>query len=203
MFCFKRVNNKRLLLIYLVAFFSFLIIVFFYLFHIKSNCSEWAKGLNNTYLENNTINHGCQINIPKICAFKIFNKIQDHTKLRRIDCKNFNIIKLREKLIKESNSPYINNSSKRFGFPLTNKDSICLDYFSDGDPIYKYVLDNLVDMDNKEILHKYFNYKLPEIEIDFTDDDIGKLIVDVKFNKTLSDERKLLESNSNLIQKIF
>ena len=34
---------------------------------------------------------------------------------------------------------------------------------------------NLVDMDNEEILNKYFKDKIPEIIIDFSDNDKGKL----------------------------
>ena len=103
--------------------------------------------------------------------------------------------------MKYSLSPYITKKTLRFGFPLTNKDPICFKDFDKGNPIYNYVLKNLVDMDNKEILYKYFNDKMPEISLDFSDKDKGKLIIDVHFNKTLSEERKLLESNSEPFSK--
>ena len=199
-FCLRRVNNAKLLIIYFGAFFTLIISVYFYLFKIKSNCSDWPKGLNNTFLENNSSKYGCQIKIPKKCAFKIFKYIQDYTKLRKFDCKIYNNKKLKANLLKNSNSSYISITSQKIGFPLTNKDPICLNGLSNDDNnnnhLYKYVLDNLVDMDNKEILNKYFKDKMPEILIDFSENDKPKLIVDVHFNKTLSDERKLLEINS-------
>ena len=194
----KRTNNIKLLLLCLDISFIFIISLYFYLFKFKSNCSDWSKGLNNTYIENNITKHGCQIQIPKKCTFKIFKYIQDYTKIRKIDCKDFNNKKLKEKLLRFAASPYINKSSRRIGFPLTNKDISCFNDFEGGksNPIFNYVFHNLVDMDNKKILHKYFRDKMPEIEIDFSDNDKGKLKINVKFNKTLSDERKRLEKNS-------
>ena len=165
------------------------------MFKFKSNCQDWPKGLNETSLENNSSKHGCQIQIPKKCEFKLY-KFIDYTKLKGIDCKSLNNKKLKENLFKYSLSSYVNEKSLRIGFPLTNKDPTCFKDFNDSNPIYRYVFQNLVDVDNKEILNKNFKDKLPEIMIDFSDNDKGKLIVDVKFNKTLSDERKLLEKNS-------
>ena len=195
-FCFKRSNNIKILFIYLGLYLFFIILFYFYLFKFKSNCSDWTKGLNNTSLDNNSTRHGCKIQIPKICAFKIFENVQDYTKISGTDCKNFNNKYLKEKLLKNSHSRYISKKSKRIGYPLTNKVLNRCKKFSSGKCIFKYVLNNLVDMDNKKILNKYFKNKIPEIQIDFSDHDKGKLIVDIKFNKTLSDERKLIEKVS-------
>ena len=197
-FCSKKPNYIRIIFIYLCLFFLLSISAYFYFIILKSNCSGWTKGLNNTLLDNNSIKHGCQIQIPKHCTFKIFQNIQDYTKIKGEDCNNFNTKKLKEILLQNSNSSYISKTSRRIGFPLTNKDPVCFKDFNGNieNPIYKYTLNNLVDMDNREILNKYFKDKIPEIEIDFSDNDRGKLVIDVKFNKTLSDERKLLEINS-------
>ncbi len=195
-FCSKRVNNLKILIIYFGLFFIFIISIYFFLFNVKSNCSDWLQGLNNTVLENDLTKHGCKIKIPEKCTFKIFNYIQDYTKISGFDCKKFNNKKFKELLLRNSNSSFINKKSKRIGFPLTNKDQVCFKAIFSENPIYNYVLDNLVDMDNKEILEKYFRNKIPEIVIDFSDEDKGKLTIDVKFNKTLSKERKLLEINS-------
>jgi hypothetical protein len=196
-FCLKKSPNLKILLIYIGSFFFFMISNYFYLFKLKSNCSGWIKGLNNTSLENDVTKHGCQIKIPKKCTFKILKYIQDFTKIRGKDCETYNNKKFKEILLKNSNSSFVRKTSLRIGFPLTNKDPICFKDFSEDDnAIYKYVLDNLVDMDDESILEKYFKDKIPEIEIDFSDNSKGKLNVKVKYNKTLSDERKLLESNS-------
>ena len=195
-FCLKSGCILKLLLIYIGSFLFFIISFYLYLFNYKSNCSDWTRGLNNTSLDNNSTKYGCKIQIPKKCTFKIFEYIQDYTKIIGGNCEAFNNKKLKQKLLRNANSPYIKKTSKRIGFPLTNKESICLKDFSAENPIYKYVLSNLVDMDNKTLLDECFKDKIPEIVIDFSDNDKGKLIIDVKFNKTLSDERKLLESNS-------
>ena len=199
--CLKKDNNKRIVLIYLCSFFLIAFIIYKYLSTTGFNCSGWSKGLNNTFLENNSTKYGCQIKFPKNCAYKIFDFIQDYTKIRGLSCKSLNNKKLKEILFKYSLSPYITKDTVRVGFPLTNKDPSCFKDFADVNPIYNYVSKNLVDMDNKEILDKYFKDKMPEISIDFSDHDKGKLIIDVKFNKTLSEERKLLESNSEPYSK--
>ena len=200
-YCLKKDNNKKLVLIYLGLFLLFGFIIYNYLFNYKSNCSEWPKGLNDTFLENNSSKYGCQIKFPKTCAYKVFDFIQDYSKIRGYDCKTLNDIKIKEKLFKFSTSPFITKETTRVGFPLTNKDPSCFKDSEKTKPVVDYVLKNLVDMDNKEILDKYFKDKMPEISVDFSDKNKGKLKIDVHFNKTLSEERKLLESNSEPYSK--
>ena len=194
--CMQKSHNIKILLIYVGSFCFFAIFFYLYLFNYKSNCSDWSKGLNNTHIENNAIEYGCQIKIPMKCTYKIFGIIQDYTKFRGKDCKSFNNKNLKESLLRTAGSPYIKKTSKRVGFPLTNKDPICFEDFGDYNHIYKYVFDNLIDMDNQKLLNKHYKEKLPEIEIDFDNNDIGKIIIDLKFNKTLSLERKMYENNS-------
>ena len=198
-YCIKKKNvNKIVLLIYLVIvfiFFSFIYIIFIY---IPSNCNDWGKGLNNTYIENDIEKYGCQIKNPKKCGYEILKKYQDYTKLKNKDCKTYKVSNPRMKILKLSSSPYINNDAKRIGFPLTNKDPICFEDFGDEcNKIYKFVFQNLVDMDKDAILNKYFKEKKPEIEIDFTDNEQGNMIINVEYNQTLSSERKLLEKNAD------
>ena len=187
--CIKRNKNTKLLLIYLGILFSFAFF-FIYLFNYKSNCFDWPKGLNNTYIENNKAKNGCQIQIPKKCTYKIFGYIQDYTKLIGKDCQTSNNKKIKEIFFSRSRSPYIKDTTRRIGFPLTNKNPESIRNF------YKFTLDNLVDMDNQELLDNYYKEAIPEIEVDILDDDKGKIIIDLKFNKTLSEERKFLENNS-------
>ena len=180
----------------LIIYFSFFIILISILLFHSSKCSEWSKGLNDTYIDNDNEKYGCQIQIPSKCVYKIFGVIQDYTKLIGKNCTKLNNKKMKDIIFKRANSSYINNTSNHVGFPLTNKDPICfLD--SNINYIYKYVFENLVDMENREILDKYFKEKVPEIYVDFNKEGKGKLIIDIKFNKTLSNERELLEKNSN------
>ena len=48
-------------------------------------------------------------------------------------------------------------------------------------------------MDNKELLNSVFKNKIPEIELDFRNNPNGEMIINVNFNKTLSNERKTKE----------
>ena len=190
-YCSKGKKRISILLIYLSFFF---ISIYIFIFHL-SKCSGWSRGLNDTYIDNDNTKYGCQIQIPRKCVYKILGSIQDYTKLGGKNCTKSNNKEMKDIIFKFSKSSYINNTANRVGFPLTNKDPIC--FLDNNKYIYKYVFANLVDMDNKEILDKYFKEKIPEIYIDFNNEGIGKLIIDIKFNKTLSNERKLLEKNSN------
>ena len=43
-----------------------------------------------------------------------------------------------------------------------------MDYIKSDNLIKKFFFKNLVDMENKEILYKYFENKIPEVEVDFS-----------------------------------
>ena len=48
------------------------VLIFFYNSLIDPmNCNDWAKGLNNTYIENDNEKYGCRIVFPKHCYYKI------------------------------------------------------------------------------------------------------------------------------------
>ena len=75
------------------------------------------------------------------------------------------------------------------------------DFIDTKNLIQKYFLHNLVDMDNEKILEKYFENRTPEIYADFTNKKQPKLNINLRFNKTLSEERKLKEKNSKPLSK--
>jgi len=98
--------------------------------------------------------------------------------------------------LKLSNSPFISNRVNHIGYPLTNKDPICnLDYIESisENLIQKYFLKNLVDMENKEVLAEHYKDRIPEIEVDFSKNINGEMNINLNYNKTLSEERILLE----------
>ena len=172
-----------------------IIIIFFtiYSFTFLADCDEWPLGLNNTYI-NNSIS--CKVSLPTNCPYKIFSVFQDLNKIKKINCRNKKDGK--KDLLKKSKSPFINDKVNHIGYPLTNKDPICLIDFIDNDNlIEKYFLDNLVDMENEKVLNEFFKEKMPEIEVDFSNDNEGKMNIHLNYNKTLSKERLLLEKNSN------
>jgi hypothetical protein len=160
---------------------------------------DWPKGLNNTFLENNSTKYGCQIIFPLRCPYPVFKNFLDYTKIIGKECKQLDI-NAKQKLLKLSNSPFINNSVSHIGYPLTNKDPICnLDFndtFSENLIIRKYFLENLVDMKNKGVLNEYYKNNIPEVEVDFSKNIYGEININLNYNKTLSEQRKLLEKKT-------
>ena len=194
---FIKERNKKLLLSLLL---TTIIFLFIYRFFISNylNCDDWKYGLNNTYIQNDITKYGCQIRFPDQCPYKIFKYFQDITKIKGIKCQNSKKdgIKI---LLDKSNSPYLkkNKTIKFVGYPLFNKDkSYFLDFPDNHNLLYEYFLNNLVDMENKEILDTVFKNQTPEIYIDFTNSSRGNMIINLNYNKTLSEERKAKEQNT-------
>ena len=153
-------------------------------------CDDWVKGLNNTSIDNDDEKYGCKIKTPKYCQYKLFSSIQDYTKILGINCR---IAKSNSKknLLKKTKSDFISKKTKKFGFPYTNKGLIaCLDGL-DTEILKEFTFTNIFDMEKK---HDMFGE--PEIIVDFSKDPLGELILDVKYNDTLSKERKKLENKN-------
>jgi len=153
-------------------------------------CDGWDRGLNNTYIDNDEEKYGCKIRIPKYCHYQVFSKYQDLTKLLGINCtvKNSNS---RKNILKQSKSPFITKNTKKFGFPATNDGLIGCQDGLDSTILKKYVIDNLFDLDNN-----LKNFSQPEITVDFSEDPLGKLLINLKYNDSLSKERKKLENKN-------
>ena len=84
---------------YIIILFSFIISILVIYNTLTINCNDWSKGLNNSYIENNNLKYGCQIVFPRICPYKILNKIQDYTKILKKKCKNYLIFGSKNKLL--------------------------------------------------------------------------------------------------------
>ena len=186
-------NNKKYISFILIILF---VILYFFNWIINAkyiNCNDWAKGLNKTFIENNNNKYGCQITFPKKCPYKIGKYFMDFTKLKGVNCEYINL-NGKQKILEVSRSPYINGKTKRIGYPLTNKDPICFyDYEENNNIVKDFIYKNLVDMDNKTIINKFIE-KYPEIEIDFSNNNFGKMNINLKFNKSLSNKKKKKEN---------
>jgi hypothetical protein len=180
-FIYKAHNFKK---------FSYVIILSFFYYDIIDpiNCSDWEKGLNDTSIENDLKIYGCQIKYPKSCPYKILKYVQDLTKFYHINC-SVSHLNNKDIIFENSQSPFILNNSKKIGFPLTNKDIIGRLDGKDDTMLTKYVLDNLFDIENNTQ-----NISDYELILDFSKNDLGEYIIDLKYNNTLSKERKLLEN---------
>ena len=51
-------------------------------------------------------------------------------------------------------------------------------------------------MENKDVLNKYYKNKIPEVEVDFSKNIYGEMNINLNYNKTLIEERILLEKNT-------
>ena len=187
-------KNKVYSLIYL----SFLFILFPLLTKFSKsymNCDDWARGLNNTIIDNNITEYSCSIIFPKFCPYKIGKYAFDFSKIKGLRCDGVNT---RSKLLQISNPQYINESTKRIGIPLTNKDSNLFSYQSS---IFDYFKNHLVDMDNSNLVKEIYNNNYPEIIVDYSQNQYGELKIHLNYNETLSEERKLFEKNTNPYSK--
>jgi hypothetical protein len=189
-----RKNNKLYIYIY-IGFLITIFIIYIYIANSYMNCNDWGKGLNNTYIDNNLEIHGCRIQIPKFCPYKLGKYVFDLTKWRGIECYK-NKENTKKKLLQFNEKPYININTKRIGFPLVNKNpDLFLHALELNNTLTKFIQNNLVDMDNTQLVENVYKEDKPELIVDYKNNPYGEIIIDLKFNKTLSEERKKLESN--------
>ena len=130
------------------------IIFVFYMFFVDSymNSKDWSKRLNNTFIDNNN-KHGCYIKITKICPYKIGKYVFDLTKWKNLKCSE-NKENTKNFPLQISESQYINENTKRFGFPLIYKSPDLLVNFNEhNNKVTNYIKKNLVDMDNMDLLN--------------------------------------------------
>ena len=185
-------KNKKIIIYYILLVLILIYFIYIIIFRKFIGCRDWEKGLNNTYINNNNKKYGCQIKIPKDCPYKLGKYFLYKTKLSGLKCLSFSL-KNKNNLLKHSKSPYINNNTKIFGYPLMNNDDI---WTKDNNNDYKiltsHFIDNLIDMEN---FTKKNDIKInrTEIKVDFSENPYGELVINLKFNKTLSEERKKLE----------
>ena len=195
------IKNKKGM-VYLFAYFLILIIIIYFLYSFiyskGANCVDWGKGLNNTYIINNKSKYACQIKFPKKCLYKSLYFFQDYSKIMRKNCTKLVKKKSRENLLKISISPFITKETKHFGYPLSNKEPACIKGIG-RTTLQNNFLKNLVDMNNKTILNKYFKNRRPEVSVDFTHNIQGKIDINVHYDENLSKKKKHLEKNSEPI----
>ena len=191
----KEKNKTIIIFLHIIKFIS-LLFLFNFLYNIyTTNCSDWPKGLNNTSIDNNSKKYGCQITFPKRCPYKLFKNFLDITKIIGKKCKKYHI-NAKQKILKLTKSPYINKTVNHIGYPLTNKNLSCSRDFTGKNIMKKCFLENLVDLENKEVLNQYFKNKIPEAEVDFSNNQYGEMNINLNYNKTLSKERILHEKYS-------
>ena len=170
-----RKRNKKYIVIFIV---SILILVQSYLFFSDyyTNCNDWIYGLNNTILENDINKHGCIIQIPNSCPYKIGKYFFDRSQNKKDICLENKDTK--KKLIKCAKNKYINKNSKRIGYPLTYQDiEIHNGLRNNSLRVKNLIYNNLVDLDNKTLVQMVYKNNSPEVFIDYNKYISGELIL--------------------------
>lgn len=152
-------------------------------------CKDWDKGLNNTYINNDPSLYPCKINIPKEkCFISILGPLFDFSKILNIKCEKRSI-KEKDILIRDSNLKN-KNRVKRIGYPITigKEEEINRKPTLYSETLYKFVKNNLIDMDDKEQLEKLDESQKPEVFVDFSNSPYGKIEITINHKEQLSNK---------------
>lgn len=206
--------KKRKFFIIFTLLFSFNYLIFkikrYKLNHFS--CDNWAKGLNNSYIDNSSKDYPCNIDIPKphSCYIPEIGPYFDFSKLYRPTCLEAPLIRYdRYKFLNDmKNLKYLNISKKNhFGYPLTNNMEFKYDLYGSivrpGNKSFENEINDkviLMDLYNKNKEKYYPNVDTPEIQIFLTKDG-GKIEFNIKKNMTLIKEREEISKKKKLKYK--
>ena len=162
----------------------------------KLRCKNWEIGLNKTKLDNNKEIYPCEIIIPnERCFINFLGPYLDLSFNKSCSVRNEG-----EKYILKSvsKSKYINEQTKRIGFPITtHKDNFNLKKQKNSKHLYNEVMNNLIDMDNENLLKQLGEKEKPEVVLDYSENEYGNIHININYDEELSNERKKLEKNTN------
>jgi hypothetical protein len=199
----KKLKYRKIFFIILFFISLSTVFLFFNLYKLNhSSCRSWAKGLNDSYIDNTSKDYPCLINIPENnnCYLSEIGKFFDLTPKYRPTCLDNELLKRQStyylKSLKNYNIKYYNISNKNyFGYPMTNNDKYSIAEFGNTfikgkKDLEKELHKNLILMDlyikNK---NKYYpNVTTPEIYVRFKRGK-GKVKIKIHKNKTLLKER--------------
>ena len=200
----KKLSNRYVffIILFLIPFSP--IFIFFKIFGSNHfSCNNWAKGLNNTYIDNTSKDYPCLINIPKnnSCYLTEIGPFFDISSKYRPTCLNDKLLNSQRNFFLDSMKiqkiKYLDISDQKcFGYPITTNDKFSMDYF--GNTIYrgkKRLFDELnnniilMDLYKKNKAEYYPNETEPEIYIKF-ENGRGNVKVQVHRNETLIKEKE-------------
>ena len=214
-------KSRSLMIFLFMAPFPFLFILLNVYKRNHFFCIEWDKGLNHTFIDNDSKDYPCKINIPKnnTCLISEIGHLLDFTSLYRPTCKNIDYIKSQIRYFRRSLDSLANNISyynisrrKFFGYPLTNNENysynICGTLVSPSlknleTELHKNII--LMDLFLKNRTLYYKDEPTPEVLVNLRAKK-DKVIVKIKKNKTLVKERKKLSrklKSSRLFENVL
>ena len=181
-----------------------LIISIYFNFRNYYLCKDWAKGLNETFINNDNNIYSCSIIIPQQkCLIDILSPFLDFSKLLNINCDKR---KEKEKYLLK-NISNLNNieNIKKIGFPNTigKEDEIRGRPAMYSKDLFDFVKNNLINMDDEKQNYSYYQNKKPEIYVDFSSNPYGELKIKINYSKKLSEQRNLLSKNNTSDNILF
>ena len=211
--CFfsKKLKFRKICLV-IFFFFPFSpIFIFFNIYKLNHfSCNNWAKGLNDTYIDNTSKDYPCLINIPKdnSCYLSEIGKHFDFSSKFRPFCLNNELLQYQKKYflnsIKKYDIKYHNLSKKNyFGYPTTNNNKYSIKKFGNTlsrgkmnleEELFKNIIFMDLYLENKT---KYYpNEPKPEIYVQFKKGR-GKIKIKVQKNETLIKETEKTRNYNN------
>ena len=198
------IKKKQYLKLVIYSCLIILISSLFFFNHIENYyCKNWARGLNGTFINNDESLYSCSIIIPKSkCLIDIISPFLDFSKIFNITCEKR---KEKEKYLLQKISDFKNKKGiKRIGYPISigDKDEIKGKAAPYSDTLLSFVKNNLINFDEYE-KNNIKNKKQPEIIVDFSENEYGKLNIILNYNDTLSKKRLDISKNSNSNNILF
>ena len=197
-------NKKYTQLIQLLIIMKLLSVLIYINSIHKYFCKDWAKGLNDTFIQNDENIYSCAINIPhEKCLIDIFSPILDLSNVLRINCEKR---KENEKyfLKKISN---LNNSNKinKIAYPITigEKEEIIGRPAMYADTLLNFVKNNLINLDQANETTFNDKIKKPEVYVDFSNNSYGKLNIKINYSDKLSKKRLSINKNKDSKNILF
>ena len=176
------------------------------------SCEYWAKGLNNSFIDNKSKDYPCFINIPEkhSCFLSEIGKYFDLTNRYRPTCLDAKLLasEKRKYIERFKNLKYAKESKmNHFGYPLTNDGRFGPDdfntwFYRKRKDFKKEILKNMIFMDlyNSDKKKYYPNINRPEIEVLFNGTK-GKIIINIERNKSLIKIRDKIKNKYKLLYK--
>ena len=155
----------------------------------KYSCKDWDLGLNNTIIDNNQLIYPCVIQHPREgkCLLNGLNGVFDLSKKYRPSCEAYKVRKDEYKtFIKNIGKHYKYKSSfNYFGYPITTQEKYDMKNATSLEKYMKKINNDTIRMDlfNEDY---YANELEPEVTLKFDEDNMGKISINLKPNKTLS-----------------
>ena len=174
------------------------------------SCNNWAKGLNDTYIDNTSKDYPCLINIHKdnSCYLSEIGKYFDISSKFWPFCLDNELIQYQKKYflnsIKKYDIKYHNLSKKNyFGYPTTNNNKYSIKKFGNTlsrgkmnleEELFKNII--FMDLYLKNKTKYYPNEPKPEVYVQIKKGR-GKIKIKVQKNETLIKEREKTRNYNN------